>query len=234
MGNKKGNRSSHFKHRRRRGSYLTVTGKYPSPHNPHCLFYEGFRERDLFVYLNFVTTVLRVDDHIPKISYKDGKRIRSYTPDARIQFRPEPDGTPTRCSLAVEVKLEIELERNQDVFQARFDAARAFCVAEGSEFRVVTEKLLVRPAVRSLRFLYRYRQYRAAPELVAAIGSSFTGSDPLTLASLIQSLEARSFESGKIIAAVWHLAALQKLKVGLDEPLSTATVLTNTPWGMPL
>jgi hypothetical protein len=228
-GDLKKRRSDHFKVRRRRGSYLTVTGKFPTDQNPHSLFYEGFRERDLFVLLAYNSSVLRVDDHPFSISYQDGKRTRSYKPDAKIEFRADGTSGTTRRPLVVEVKVEAELQRNAEELRPKFDAATAFCKKNDMDFLVVTEKILSRPAVRNLRFLFRYRKQTPAPSLTKAIKERLSG-EPKTLSTLIEDLESPEFPIGKIIAAVWHLASIRTVAVPLEQPLSIQSALILSSW----
>lgn len=223
-------RSSHFKTRRRRGSYLTVTGKYPTTQNSHPLFYEGFRERDLFVHLAYDPTVLRVDSHPITISYKKGKREYSYTADASVRFHPKPSGEESRRPLLIEVKIEAELQKQEDLLKPKFEAAESYCEQKGMEFLVVTETTLVRPAVRSLRFLYRYRKYKPCFELLDEIRKSLSPTEPKTLEQLIHELENETTPAGKVIAATWHLVSRQEVSANFDYPLSIATELRKQPW----
>src|SRR3989442_15883715 len=110
MSGPKSSRSSHFKRRRRRGSYLGVTGKYPTAKNTHSLFYESLRERDLFVTLNFDSDVEWVEDHPFAIDYEDEGKSRHYTPDASIRYRADKTGRTTRR--LVEVKVAEHLEKS--------------------------------------------------------------------------------------------------------------------------
>jgi len=218
-------RSSHFKIRRRRGSYLGITGKYPSPQNRHCLFYESFRERDLIVWLAFDPTVEAVEDHPFKIEYTDAGRNRGYTPDLLIRFKP----SVRRRPLLVEVKTEAELERSGKEFESAFRAARAYCKAHNMKFEVVTEKVLPRPRVRNLRFLFPYRLEVPEP----ALGKQLKrlGADgPKTLRNVVDSMSGENYEVGDVVAAVWHLAALQVVEVDLDTPLSMNSRMEAKSW----
>ena len=229
-GNNSKSRSGHFKVRRRRGNYLTVSGKYPSHQNEFALYFEGFRERDLFVHLAFDESVERVDDHPFLISYKVGKAKKKYTPDAKIVFRPMTSQATARRPLVVEVKVESELERRAELLQPTFDAAAAHCDSLEMDFLVVTEKTLSRPAVRNLRFLYRYRQHRPAPSLLEAIRKLLAEKGPLTLQQLIADLGPASADSGKVIAAAWHLVSMRTVAVNLHAPLSIRSELCLGPW----
>ena len=218
-------RSSHFKVRRRRGSYLGITGKYPSPQNRHCLFYESFRERDLIVWLAFDPTVEAVEDHPFKIEYTEAGRDRVYTPDLLVRFK----SSAKRRPLLIEVKTEAELERDGKKFEPAFRAARAYCKAHNMKFEVVTEKVLLRPRVRNLRFLFPYRLEVPEPALGKRLKS--LGADgPKTLRNVVDSLSDKSYEVNDVVAAVWHLAALQVIEVDLDAPLSMNSRVEAKSW----
>ncbi|MCI1711380.1 MAG: TnsA endonuclease N-terminal domain-containing protein [Chiayiivirga sp.] len=225
MSGTKQRNSKHFKRRRRRGSYLGVTGKYPSLKNEHCLFGESFRERDLFVACNFDPTVERVDDHPFKINYLDGTKARHYTPDALLR-RSQP-GTPPEI---VEVKLAEYLTKDALKFEAAFAAARAYAVTHGMVFRILTEQELPRPKVRNLRFLFPYRYYKDCPLTETAIRQALVR--PMTLGAICKELEASGLERSRVIDQVWRLVSLQQVAVDLDSVLSMGSLLELRAWAI--
>ncbi|MCA0392872.1 MAG: TnsA endonuclease N-terminal domain-containing protein [Proteobacteria bacterium] len=223
--NPKPRRSAHFKTRSRRGSYLGVTGKYPSPHNRHCLFFEGFRERDLIVLLSFDDTVEGLEDHPFRIEYLVKGKARIYTPDLFVRFRKEAG----RADLLVEVKLSSELRRTGKEYGARFRAARGYCRSRSMKFRVVTERSLPRPLVGNLRFLLPYRREPPEPALDEAfLDLAQRGVQPLR--NYVQDLGKLGFDQGDVIFGAWRLAARQLLKVDLNAPLSMDTRMEAGAW----
>lgn len=218
-------RNSNFKTRRRRGSYLGITGKYPSPHNRHCLFYESFRERDLMVWLAYDPTVETVEDHPFTITYKDAGRDRQYTPDLLVHFKPAAKRRP----LLVEVKTEAELDRHGKKFEQSFRAARAYCKSHRMQFEVITEKAIAYPRVRNLRFLFPYRR-EAAGAATDPVLQLLKSKHAMTLQSVIDALGPQGHEPGDVVAAVWRLAALQRIDADLDAPLSMNTCMEAKSW----
>lgn len=229
MGNSKKQRTSNFKRRRRRGSYVTVTGKYPTTKASHPLYYEGYRERDLYVLLNYVVSVLEVEAQPLTIQYKERNRSRKYSPDTKVVFLPASDGSTTRRPLLIEVKLKAELDRKAEVYEARFQAAREYCEARGWEFRVMTEEDVPRLKARNLRFLFRYRDFRADIETLDAVRSALRG-ESITLKSLVRSLAMPSRPEARIISTVWHLVSQRQIQVDLDKPLSLESSLVLKAW----
>lgn len=225
MSGTKQRNSKHFKRRRRRGSYLGVTGKYPSLKNEHCLFGESFRERDLFVACNFDPTIERVDDHPFKIDYLDGTKARHYTPDALLRRRLA--GAPPEI---VEVKLAERLTKDALKFEAAFAAARTYAAAHGMVFRILTEQELPRPQVRNLRFLFPYRYYPDCPLTEDAICRALVRS--MTLGAICKELEANGLERSRVIDQVWRLVSLQQVEVDLDSVLSMASLLELRAWAI--
>jgi hypothetical protein len=225
--NPKSRRSVHFKTRKRRGSYLGITGKFPSPQNPHCLFFEGFRERDLIVLLAFDDSVERLEDHPIQIEYQDGRRTRTYKPDLLVRFH----RSAGRADLLIEVKLSTELRRTGREYRARFRAAGLYCRARGMAFRVITERTLPRPLVRNLRFLLPYRWESPEPELDSRL-LALASQGPKSLSSYVDSLKSEGISSGDVISAAWRLAATRKLKPDLSEPLSLNTTLEAGSWAL--
>lgn len=218
-------RGSHFKRRRRRGSYLGVTGKFPTTQNKHSLFYESLRERDLFVLLAFQSDVETVEDHPFSIEHKVLGRTRRYTPDAMVKYVKGQDDI-------IEVKTKGEWQRKRAEYDQTFDAATKHCEAEGKKFRVATEDHLPRPMVRSLRFLFPYRLYPRDADIEARILARVMS--PCRLRDVCQDLAKEGFEEGDTIAQVWRLVALQKVAVDLDHSLSMSSMLEGRPWSTKL
>jgi hypothetical protein len=216
-------RSTLLKTRRRRGSYLGVTGKYPSLRNSHCLFAESFRERDLFALANFDSTVLRLDDHPLTIQYKDGNRLRSYTPDALLQRV-----DPTAPGEIIEVKMSDQLEKNAAELAPVFEAARAYAEANGKVFRILSEKELPRPLIRNLRFLFPYRRRASCTESETAILDAL--SEPKSVVRLCSDLLSKGMEQSQVIARAWRLVALQQVDTDLNQLLTPSAVLVRRPW----
>ncbi len=217
--------SSHFKRRKRRGSYLGVTGKYPSPHNQHPLFYESLRERDFFVYLTFCKNVVHVEDHPFTIEYQSGGKKLKYTPDAAV--RTAADGEES--TILVEIKLESDLQDNMEKYADRFDAATAYGADHGMAFRVVTDTLLSDPLVRNLRFLAPYRSDEATPKLDRQLLRALDA--PAPLRRLCDTLSG-NFDEPDVVATVWRLVANGLLKTDLCQPLSMNSFIEPHEWEM--
>lgn len=216
-------KSSLLKTRRRRGSYLGVTGKYPSLRNTHCLFAESFRERDLFALANFDPSIQRLDDHPHSITYRDGKRLRTYSPDAYLR-RVEPKAPGE----LIEVKMSDQLEKNGAEFELAFAAAAEYAKARGDIFRVLTEKELPRPLIRNLRFLFPYRRRSPCERTENAILEALDSPKPLSV--VCRELQARGFEQPSVIARAWRLVALQNVASDLDQILTPSSVLERRKW----
>lgn len=227
MSGSKSKGNSHFKRRRRRGSYLGVTGKYPSPQSDHSLFFESFRERDLFVLLAFQPGVEVIEDHPFTIEYSLGNTRRRYTPDALVRYRADQRRGKGEV---FEVKVSWELEKDPEVYAAPFAAAAAHCKTLDLGFRVLTEQDLPRPRVRNLRFLLPYRSYPEDARTAASIRQTLKV--PMTLRDLCAAVVHEGVATEDAIAQVWRLVAHQQVAVGLDTPLSMDSLLEAKPWAM--
>jgi hypothetical protein len=223
-------RKSHFKRRRRRGSYLGVTGKFPSQQNAHSLFYESLRERDLFVLLAFQQDVVHVEDHPFTIDYRSDGRQRHYTPDALVRYaKSQKDKSPDDV---VEVKVTSELIRKAAEYEKVFTAAKEHCTKQGSNFRVATEEQLRRPMVRNLRFLFPYRAFPSNAAAEREIRRNLA--KPRSLTEICDRLAKIGIPPDETISQVWRLVALQHIAVDLDAPLSMQSLLEGRSWSTKL
>lgn len=224
--------SSHFlKRKRRKGSYLTLTGKYPSNKTRWMNAFEGLRERDLMVLADLDDRVATFAPHPIKIIYKHSGRSRSYTPDLLIEYHDGTDGKPLRRPELCEVKLRLQLRKEWASLRPRFRAAQRYCRSKGWRFRLVTERVLRQPQMNALHFLIGFRRYEPVPAMVAdleqAVRHAFA---PLSIKQLQGVLSELGHESGEALVQIWRQISLGTYSVDFDVQLSMHSVLINTPW----
>jgi len=139
--------STHFPTRRRRGSYLTVTGYYPSSKAKGLNFFEGLRERDFFVLLDYDPDVETFEPHPFRIDHQVNGRARVYTPGVLVNYRLGADGKPVRRHELCEVKVRRQVRKDWAKLRARFRAAQRYGRGQHWRFRIVHEHAIPRPFI---------------------------------------------------------------------------------------
>jgi putative transposase len=222
--------STHFPARKRRGSYLTVTGNYPSPKTPHLAFFEGLRERDFFVLLDFDDDVEFFESHPIHIDHQVAGRVRIYTPDVLVTYRTGADDKPVRRHELCEVKVRHQVRKDWMKLRARFRAAQRYGRSRHWRFRLVHEHTIPRPFVASLHFLLGYRRSDEQADIVAAIHAQLASSEGLDVATLVERLEAVGLDGGDVIVQAWRLVGRRELSIDFEHPISMTSVLRPAPW----
>lgn len=129
-----------------RGSKKNV-GKFPSIKMKRIICWESLIERDLIYLLEFDREVRFYEEQPRRITYmRDGKQ-HYYTPDFMVKRND--------TEQFVEVKLEEKVKKQK--YEVLFREISWLCQEEGSEFVVVTDKMIrVEPMLSNVKMLYRY------------------------------------------------------------------------------
>ena len=222
--------STHLPTRSRRGSYLTVTGKFPSSKSTHMVAFEGLRERDFFVVLEYDEDVESFQPHPVRLQYKVAGRSRVYTPDVLVRYRSDPRGQPVRRHELCEVKTGLQLRKDWRDLRERFRAAQRHCRTEGWRFRLVHEPSIPRPFVGTLHFLLAYRELDEDPGIAAASREALVTFGPLSVAALVERLAQQDNAPDDVITQVWRLVGLGQLRVDFEKTLGMKSVVRLQPW----
>lgn len=224
--------STHFPTRRRRGSYLTVTGYYPSPKAKGLNFFEGLRERDFFVLLDYDPDVETFEPHPFRIDHKVNGRARVYTPDVLVTYRLGADGKPVRRHELCEVKVRRQVRKDWAKLRARFRAAQRYGRGQHWRFRIVHEHTIPRPFVSSLHFLLGYRHCEERPDIVTAVRDQLAKAPSLDVAALVERLEVTGHDGGEVIVQIWRLVGLGEISIDFEHAISMMSVLRPAPWSV--
>lgn len=215
--------------KRRKGSYLTVTGKFSSTKSQHPVPFEGLRERDFFVLLEFDDRVTRfVAQPMTMIARVDGRK-RHYTPDVLVDLAPFPSGRPRQSQLC-EVKLIREIRKKEHALRQKFAQAATYARQHGRRFRVVTERLLPQPLISNLYFLLRYRRHAANSSVRDVVLKTLQSMGAASADRLVQRLESEGHDALAAVSAIWELVAMQQASADLNKRLTMSAVLVPQPW----
>ncbi len=217
--------------RRRKGNYLTVTGKFCSSKFHFLIPFEGMRERDFFVILEFDSVVARFFAQPMTLIITVQGLKRKYTPDVLVEFVPNPDGTkewPDVC----EVKLSVEYERDEEYLREKYAVATSMLAAKGRRFRLVTEKELRQPLMANLNFLLVYRRYLPEPTLKQAIVELLAANGPISVDDAVSKLERDGLEPLRALSEIWRSVAMGEMSTEFDRPLTMFSKVWNAPWSI--
>lgn len=212
--------------RSRRGSYITVTGKFPSVKTDHMSRFEGLRERDYFLLLDYDDEVESFRPHPLRINYKLNGKSRVYTPDVLVTYT----AASGRRQELTEIKTRKHLRKDWAKFRNGFRAAQRHCREKGWRFRLVDNRILGRPFVRILHFLRGFRILDADSEIEKAIGEELAKREDWRIATLAHEVAVRGFDEGETIAQIWRLLSLGKISTDFELTLTMNSPVTAQPW----
>ena len=215
--------------RRRKGSYLTVTGKFCSLKSIFLVAFEGFRERDFFVLLEYDDRVLRYRAHPFTLKLPTESGFKKYTPDVLVEFHRGPDGT-TQLPEVCEVKLQRLYEKEKEPLDQKFVEVEKILAAKGRRFRLVTDVELRQPMISNLYFLLAYRRREEMPKLANAVAAVLATGHRTTAQALISQVEQQGFDGLEVTSELWRALATGKLSTDFDRPLTMMSPIWKAPW----
>lgn len=193
-----------------------VTGKRPSVKNGRMVQWESFLERDYYILLEYDPDVIKYQEQPFTINYIHDRKTRRYTPDVFV--------TRTNKNQVVEVKPESELTDPE--VQIKLEAGHQYCLENGYEFRIVTEKDIRSGAIlENIKFLYRFSRIQIPVEhqiKIACLLEDFTKGK--SIGELSREL---SREIGiDCMPYIYSLIYKNKLTFNLDEQVSFETKIS--------
>jgi hypothetical protein len=177
---------------------------------------ESALERDFCFLLEFDDSVLTYVEQPVTIDYRDGQHSRRYTPDFLVHY------ADARPAVLAEIKYQKDIQENQDLLEAKFQAADHYARERGWEFRVYTEVAIRTVYLDNAKFLLRFRarQYATVPvgykqlllETLAQLGQS-------SPAELVLVVAADADRRAELLPVLWRLIADREIGCNLLLPL---------------
>lgn len=192
--------------------------------------FEGLRERDFFVLLEYDPDVETFEPHPVRIPHRVNGHSRVYTPDVLVTYRRGEDGKPVRRPELCEVKVRSQLRKDWARLRPRFRAAQRFSRSRGWRFRLVEEHTLIRPFVSTLHFLLGYRHVEQEPDIVIAIQRELARAEAIEVGGLVSRLVGTGCDAGTVLVQTWHLVSQGVLSLDFDRSLSMRSVVRLQAW----
>lgn len=207
-------------------NYLGVTGGFSSQKNGRMLGFESLLEKDYFILLEYDERVASFEEQ--PVAIPLGGKTKSYVPDVVIHYRPPISARQAKPYL-VEVKTTQDLEKNQAKYARKFSVAKKWAADRGWVFKTRSEK-----DIRCLRldFLKFLREYHCidpdAADIATVTGALAHLGGAASYKTLLDALSLDDQTRLQLIPVVWHLVAVRRLMVDLDQPV-TDEVLISLP-----
>lgn len=189
-----------------------VIGHFPSLKIHRMVMFESLIERDYLYLLDYEPSIVWFEEQPLTIAYESEGQCGHYTPDFHI--------VEATGDTLIECKPQVFVSHRKN--QPKFAAARAWCLAHGWNFRIVTDQEL-RSGFRleNIKLLTRYARHRVAPDIKGKIYAVlYAAPAGIPIAALAQqvSSSALAAATAAILCMAFHhevfialeAAALQK------------------------
>jgi hypothetical protein len=194
----------------------SVIGRFPSIKMERMIAFESLLERDFIYLLDYDARVEWFEEQPLTIEYEHEAQTLHYTSDFHVIGAGQ--------QVVVECKPERFVETPDN--QRKFAVARAWCVARGWEFRVVTDQQIrAGHRLSNIKRLTQYARLSLDPVFRYRVNVVLQDApNPLTLQALAQAIEAT--DPDRAMAGLLHLAFHHQLNLALDlAPLSGQTLV---------
>ena len=155
-----------------------VIGYFPSLKMRQMVQFESTLERDLIYLLDFDRQVAAFEEQPLKIAYQYEGKTMTYTPDFQMV-------TTSGRTMLLECKPACFVGREEN--QRKFDAAQAWCAAQGWEFQVVTdEHLRVGHLVQNVKLLTQHARHEVNVQVKGKIAAFLSAACwPVTIGDIM-------------------------------------------------
>lgn len=202
-------------------NYTTVTGLASSVKSEELIGYEGRLEYYFIKLVSFNNNVLRCEEQPVRISFTDsgGKQL-SYTPDALVTYRQDIRPAERWKPLFVEVKPRRWLSKNWRELHPKFRAARHYAKQRGADFSIITEREIMGPYLKNVRFLIKYRTFPVDDIAAKLLLDALKDLQETDATTLLLSVSGSQQRRGELLPTLWQLVANFIIEANLEEPLT--------------
>jgi hypothetical protein len=184
--------------------------------------YESSLERDVMELLRFDRSVDRFVPQPLTLEHADAQgKMRKYTPDGLVYFKPDAAGTVP--PLLYEVKYREDFRKDWKNLVAKFRCAKEYCFERNWRFQVFTEREVRTAYLGNVKFLWPYVEVQVPEQerhrMLTALAYLEEADPDLLLCALYFDLTNRA----RAIPLLWNLVATGAIGCDLTQPLSMRT-----------
>lgn len=202
--------------RKIRPSNRSVTGKHSSKKTCSVHYFESSLERDFLILLEWDDNVVDFIAQPMTINYTYEEQQRRYTPDVIVYYESQLKRQPLLC----EIKYSEELHNKADELKCKFDAANQYCLLNGFQFKILTEKEIRTDRLSNIKFLSSYLNALDNDKCIAFIYSQIDEQGCVTPKQLVDQLCSKGVDSALGLSTLWKLVAHGKLGVDMEPKIT--------------
>lgn len=207
--------------RRLRNSGSAITGYFASQKLNRLVQYESSLERDYIFLLEYDKDVFEFTEQPLTIKYLIGEEKHQYTPDFFVRHSPQSSNSQPRL---IEIKYEVDLEKNREALEPKFEAGKLYAAEKHYLFEVLTEKVIRTQYLANVKLLLPFRRLTTNSKVKSEILNSFENTPKQSITQILSKRNGRALEAKYL----WHLIANHHLQVEMDQKITLDSFVTKT------
>ncbi len=173
--------------------------------------FESLLEKKLFLSLEFDDTIEAYQEQPRIMIVKKGKE-QKYDVDCFVRRTQNSD----LKDMVIEIKYTNEFEKNKDLYEKKFDAARLRCDEIGVDFKFLTELDFNETYISNIDFLYRYMLHPSEDKYDDIILNNLKDKK-MSAYKLVNLIMKSPVEYQRVSNNIWKLVAENTLKTDLES-----------------
>lgn len=202
--------------------YSSLSGIKPSTKNSGKTQFESSLEADFIDLLEWDWRVKFYEEQPYKIEFLDeSQKLRFYIPDFFVRFHENSDSDGLTLNPTInEVKYSKDLELHKQVLNPKFAAAKTFCLEQGFEFKIITEKEIRTPNLENVRFLKRYRKQEVHIPMMDYLKSLLEKFEVTTPEILIASTSQVEEKRAMFLSVLWVMVSNGSIMIDMTKKIT--------------
>lgn len=197
-------------------SSRSITGKHSSKKTCSVHYFESSLERDFLILLEWDEDVVDFVTQPLTINYTFEGQQRHYTPDVMVYYKEQLQRQPSLC----EIKYSEELVQRAKELKRKFDAANEYCLLNGYQFKIITEKEIRTEFLGNIKFLSLYNSGAIDEKYSVLIYEEINKHSSITPKELVDKISSKGFDSVSGLFTLWQLIAQRQLRIEMESKIT--------------
>lgn len=191
------------------------------------IWYESNLEKNFLHMISFSDSVMDIESQPFTIEYRHEGKLRKYTPDFLVFFKPNGDESHPK-PLLVEVKRREELLKKFSEFKPKFKAGSRHAFDEGYHFKIYDERRIYGPYYENITYLQSFSRSMCDEQELKRITDYLSAIGHTSISNIVSYLYKTEEEAMIGLRHIYQLLLRKAITADLQKPISNNTVICNS------
>lgn len=204
-------------------NYRSVTGHFASLKNGRNVGYESLLERDLFLLLEFDTSVVSYEEQPISLFYRYSNRDIRYTPDVLLHYK-----DPNRLPCIYEIKYSDEIKEKKVFLKQKFEQIEAYLAKNDMEFKLFTELDIRTQFLENAKMIYgaisqtvpALEEYR-----LEQMKKVLQNEGRISIDEYMLKMSTNRYERAIYMRYLWHLIFFGHVKIDMNSKITNSSLI---------